>query len=374
VHVVLDARSTGERFPGISRYVTNLTGALVAEPDPIDRLSLLLCPSSGLATGSTDKAGPRVNLVHTGVSPFSLAQQWAVPRLLHRQNVTIYHSPYYLMPYRPGKPTVLTIYDLIPALCPAQVSPRARVLFRLTTRLALSAATRVIAISDTTRRDLIRHFGLEGEKVSTVHLAADARFGPVRDRELPRVRGEHGLTSPYVLYVGINKPHKNLLRLIQAWGTLQQDDRVRDCVLAIAGPWDPRYPEPQQWVERLSVQQSVRFLGRVDDHDLPGIYCGALALVIPSLYEGFGLPVLEAMACGTPVVCAKAAALQEVAGDAALFFDPLNVEEMAGAVHRVIGSRSLRDDLGARGLGQAARFSWEGTATQTKRVYGQALA
>jgi alpha-1,3-rhamnosyl/mannosyltransferase len=175
------------------------------------------------------------------------------------------------------------------------------------------------------------------------------------------------LPEKYVLYFGSNKPHKNLPRLVEAFARWHTESRESQIRLVVAGQWDVRYPEAKQRAEDLNAP--VLFIGSVDDAALPALYSSATAFVFPSLYEGFGLPPLEAMACGVPVVCSNAASLPEVVGDAALLVNPRAAEEIAAAITRVLTDAALRDELRAKSLVRASQFSWERTARATLRVY-----
>ncbi|MCS7283680.1 MAG: glycosyltransferase family 4 protein, partial [Anaerolineae bacterium] len=282
-----------------------------------------------------------------------------------------YHSPYYLMPYRPGVPTVLTVYDVIPLKFPAQSTFQARMLFRWTMGMALHAARLVVAISEATARDLAHHFPVAPGRMTVISLAADPIFSPRPLAEVDALRRRYGLPESFVLYVGSNKPHKNLARLVEAWA--QTTDSGICSTLVIAGPWDPRYPEPRRRAEQLGLE-NIRWLGPIPEADLPALYSAATLFVFPSLYEGFGLPVLEAMACGVPVVCSNTSSLPEVAGDAALLVDPTDARALAGAIERVLTDEALRASLRARGLERARQFAWEEAAQRTLEIYRQVLA
>ncbi len=370
---VLDARTATAHFPGIGRYVVNLARAMAPRLGPDEHLVLLCDPARPSPWDLTAPAGERVRVVDLPCSPFALRQQWAVPRLLARLRADLYHSPYYLMPYRVGLPTVLTVHDLIPLLFPRQSTWQARLLFRWTLMLALRASQRVIAVSGSTARDLQRHFRVPSERVSVIPEAPDPAFYPRPSAEVEAVRQKYGLPESFVLYVGSNKPHKNLSRLIEAWSRLtlhvsRFTSHVSRFTLVIAGVWDPRYPEPRLRAERLGLQ-SVRWLGPVPEADLPALYSAAALFVFPSLYEGFGLPVLEAMACGVPVICSNTSSLPEVAGDAALLVDPTDAQSLAAAIAGLLEDESRREEMRERGLQQAARFSWDRTAAMTLEMY-----
>ncbi len=388
---ILDTRTATARFPGIGRYVRNLVPALVSQSSPDEQWVLLWNPRDPTAWDPAELAGPQVAVIPVPVSPFALGQQWAVPRQLRRlawggrvedlnrpaaRVPSLYHSTYYLMPYWPGLPTVLTVYDLIAMRLPHTVSLRARLLARIATALALRAAAHVIAISQATRADLLSHFPRSPDQVTVVPLAPDPRFRPQPPPEIARVRARYGLPEAYFLYLGINKPHKNLVHLLRAYrglATTQAPGGGPPPALVIAGPWDSRYPQPRQEARALGLGHAVRFLGPVAEEDLAGLYSGCTAFVFPSLYEGFGLPVLEAMACGAAVICGNRSSLPEVAGDAALLVDPMSVEAWTQALARVWRDPGLAADLRERGRRRAARFTWERTARETLAVYRRAL-
>lgn len=377
MHIVLDARTATPHFPGIGRYVTNLGSAIAAQLGTGERLTVLHRAehSPRLPISEAVRAAP------LEASPFSLAQQWAAPRLLRELNASVYHSPYYLMPYRPGAPTLLTVYDLIPLRQSRHSTARARLLFRWTTALALRAAAHVIAISEAARRDFVSEFGLPPDRITAIPLAADAAFRPQPPAAVAAFRARSGLPERFMLYLGSNKPHKNLVRLVEAWAAARSaataptspaggpGTGIVDLGLVIAGAWDARYPEARRLAEATAGVGSILWLGPVPEDDLPALYSAASAFVFPSLFEGFGLPVLEAMACGTPVICSDVSSLPEVTGGAALLVDPADAGSLAAAIVRLAGDESLRQSLREKGLARAARLTWRNTAAETLAIY-----
>jgi glycosyltransferase involved in cell wall biosynthesis len=359
----LDGRTATPHFPGIGRYVRNLARALLPLLAEEERLLLLHDPRQQ-SDWRLPEGDERLVWAPLPVSPFDLRQQRAVPRLLRAHGAAVYHSTYYLMPYRPGAPTLLTLYDFIPQLFPETVSARARLLAGLATRLALGVAERVVTISEATRADLQRLYPQAERRAVAIPLAADPAFRPQPAAETARVRQRYGLPPRFTLYLGSNKPHKNLQRLLAAWQRLPADE-----VLVIAGTWDRRYDEVQRLVEVWEMGERVRLLGPVAEGDLPALYSAATLFVFPSLYEGFGLPVVEAMASGAAAACSDRGSLAEAAGDAALLFDPLDVAAMAAALSRLLADEAVRVALAGRGLAQAARFSWGHTAAATLALY-----
>ena len=377
---ILDARTAVPHFPGIGRYVSNLASTLKPLLAAHESLTILESPtSSGPVDSSAStlqwgRATKRPGTTVTApVTPFDIRQQWLIPLMLKRLRAggtALYHSPYYVMPYRTGLPTLLTFYDIIPLRFPKAVPGRARIFFRLAATLALRAADRVVAISEAARDDLTSHFRVPASKVSVTPLAAGASYRPQPPAEVARVRDAYRLPGEFILYLGINKPHKNLPALVDAYA---QTASPHMPPLVIAGAWDIRYPQPQQHAARRQLGDAVRFLGPVAERDLPALYSAATLFIFPSLYEGFGLPVLEAMACGTPVACSNTPSLTEVAGDAALYFDPLSVTAIRDAMVELIEDGRQRARRAQQGLTRAGLYSWQATAAATLRCYREML-
>lgn len=360
----LDARTVHPHFPGVGRYTANLAIALAACLDANEQLVVLRDPRQPSSWLRTD-AGARVRVVDVPVSPFAVRQQLIVPRLLQRLGTAVYHSPYYLMPFWSGVPTVVTLHDLIPLHYPRLFTPTQRLAYRVATRLAVRAARRIVAVSAAAADDIQQRLRVPAERIAIIPEAADPAFRPLAAAAIAAARHRLSLPPRYALYVGSNKPHKNLVRLIEAWARL----RAGGAVLVIAGVWDARFSDAQQRAATLGVADSVRFLGPIVAADLPALYGGALLFVFPSEYEGFGLPVIEAMACGVPVACSSAASLAEVTGEAALRFAPHDVEAMAAAIDSLLTDADRRADLSQRGAARAAQFSWATAAQQTLAVY-----
>ncbi|MFW6069091.1 MAG: glycosyltransferase family 4 protein [Chloroflexota bacterium] len=362
----IDARTADKHFPGIGRYVANLLRAIPRHLQPEERI-LYLC-SREQREELNLPGSDQMSWLETTASPFGLAQQWQVPRLLRAHGIDVYHSPYYLMPYWPGVPTVLTVYDLIPMHFPEYVSRQARLLFRLTTSLALRRAQRVLAISRATRADYLSHFDLAPERISTTHLAAASSFRPADDEQIAKTRHEYELAQPFVLYVGSNKQHKNLVRLVRAWAAVLE--RIAEPhTLVLAGRRDPRYSEVEHEIARLELGESVRQIQDAPDETLAALYSGAQLFVFPSLYEGFGLPVLEAMSCGAAVACANRSSLPEIVGDSGILFDPLLIESMANAIIELLTDHNRRAGFQRKALRRSSAFSWDHTATATLDAY-----
>jgi glycosyltransferase involved in cell wall biosynthesis len=374
MRIAIDARYVADRFPGIGRYVFSLVQALAALDHEHE---LVVLHNPALRNTRFDIAAlamfPRVRLVETAARPFSPAEQLLVPRVLRAVRADLYHAPYYVMPYAGLPcPAVVTLYDAIPRLFPAEVSPRARLLFDLLMRLAIRSANTLLTISASARADLAAAFGLAPEKILVTPLAADERFRPQPPATIAAVRKRYALPERYVLCVSSNKPHKNLPALLAAW-ELVRTERIaagsQAPLLVLAGHEDPRYPEARDQAMRRSLTHAVRFLPDISDVALPALYSGAELFVYPSRYEGFGLPPLEALACGAPVVCGRSSSLPEVVGDAALTVDVTCPEALAAAIQRVLATPAFREQLREQGLARAQHFSWRRTAELTLAAY-----
>ncbi len=375
MRIGIDIRFIYDHFPGIGRYLYNLVAAMVHAPHPHH---LLLLHNPALPNAHYDIAAlhqPRADLVPTSLRPFSLLEQIELPRLARHLKLDLLHSPYYVKPYAGLPcPSVVTIYDLIGRRYPEVLSRRSRYLYRTMMGLAVASSQRIITISASARDDLRHYYRLPPARLAVVPAAADAHFRPQPPATVAAMRQKYGLPPRYVLYLGSNKPHKNLPRLVRAWERVIAEQPTTDALLVLAGHEDPRYPAAREMVAARGLAQRVRFLPDVADADLPALYSGAEVFIFPSFYEGFGLPPLEAMACGAPVLCAYASSLPEVVGDAALTFDPYSFIEMAEQLQRVLHHASLRQQLRERGLQQVQRFSWQRSAQATLAVYDEVLA
>ncbi len=376
MRIGIDARALGPHFPGISRATLGLLGGL-REVEHGEQIVVFFQPIHTDLLSSTAIGGDlRFTLTPVAVGPLGLGQQWQMLRAARAGNVRLWHAPYYFRPFALPLPVVVTIFDLIGPFGggdgrASRRDRRARLLWWLAMQLSVRTAAHIITGSEAAARDLRSIFGLAPGALSVVPLGVDARFRPQAPATTAALRAKYGLPVQYLLYVGSNKPHKNVAALIEAWATIVAG---RDAVppdgicLAIAGHEDPRFVGARERAAALGLGTSVRFLPGVPEEDLPALLSGALGFVFPSLHEGFGLPPLEAMACGTPVIASNRPSLPEVVGDAGLLVEP-SPPALAAAMARLIEDADLCRDLAARGLARAAHFSWERTAVETLRIY-----
>jgi len=295
-----------------------------------------------------------------------IVQPWAV----HRANVDLVHGPAFVGPAVGACPSIVTVHDLSFLLYPQNFRAANRFYLRYFTRLSVRRARRVIAVSESTKRDLIHHYHLTPDRIDVVHNGVDGGFRPLPDDLVAAFRAEQELPERFMLFVGTLEPRKNVVRLIEAYARLPQD---RPPLMLVGGRgW--LYDEIFARVEALGVSDEVHFVGYVPAKELPWWYNAAHLFVYPSLYEGFGLPPLEAMACGTPVVTSNASSLPEVVGSAALLVDPADTAALAAAMERALTDSDLRDRLRAAGMIQAQEFTWPKTARQTAISYRRATS
>jgi glycosyltransferase involved in cell wall biosynthesis len=295
--------------------------------------------------------------------PFSFAA------LARREHAALAHTHYFVSP-RLRCPAVVTVHDVSYARAPELFSRRDRSLLRFV-RGSVRRAERVIAVSEFTRADIVDVYGLDSAKVVAIPNGVADRFRPLADAS-DRVHARFGINRPYMLCVGALQARKNVPLAIEAYARLMGSGT--DCELVVAGGDKGGRLDVLDAILRARLTGRVHLVGHVEDDELPALYSGAQALVFPSLYEGFGLPALESMACGTPVIASNTTGLAEAVGDAGVTIDPRSVEELTEAMRSVLTDDALRERLVAAGRARAADFTWARTAAATAAVYRAALA
>lgn len=296
-------------------------------------------------------------------------EQGYLPLKLRKANIDVYHGPNYVLPIFSKNGLVLTIYDMTLFASQEWYKPISR--FRVQRLLKTSAkrAHKIITGSENSKRDIIEILKVPEEKVQVIYIGIDDVYRPIDDRRgLDFVKTRYGITSRFILHVGSLNPRKNIPRLIDAYNMLPAKI-LKEYELVIVGKKSWKADKIFAETKKLGLEDRVIFTGFVADSDLPLLMNAADLLAFPSLYEGFGIPPLEAMACGTPVVASNTSSIPEVVGDAALLFDPYNVEEIANAMYRALTNEQLRDELRQKGFERAKQFSWEKAARETLAVY-----
>jgi glycosyltransferase involved in cell wall biosynthesis len=306
-------------------------------------------------------------------------EQWTGPHEARRLGVDVFHVPYFASPLLTGStPVVVTIHDVIPLRLPLyRASAKAKVYSSVVARAA-HQATLVITISQHAKKDIMDALKLPAERIRVIYQAAGDEYVPVEEpKQLALAKARYGLTGRYVFYLGGLDARKNVSQLVRAFSELYRRLGDPALQLLISGNPDKQrgnlFPDPRPLAQELGMTDQILFRF-VEDEDKPAIYSGASAFVFPSLYEGFGLDPLEAMSCGTPVICSNRTSLPEVVGDAAISIDPENLQSMVDALYDVLTDQHLSADLKARGLKRAQLFSWQKTAGETLAVYEETFA
>lgn len=359
----------GERMTGIARYTVELTRAL-RRVDPTLEITLLNpYPESDHPWYREFPTYPLPSLKRLPLA--ATLGNWQLHRAARELELDVLHDPCGIAPFVVPRgearyARVTTVCDAIPLVYPRTQPLLTRAVFHTLVRASGRTADAILTISEASRRDLVRTLGMPDAKIHVTLLASNEPATPLPGEVVDAVLTRVGATPPYLLYVGALHPRKNLPRVLEAFARVR--DEAPEARLVVVGP--PSWGASDVLKQVLArTGDGVTFTGFVSDADLQALYQGAHALVFPSLYEGFGLPPLEAMGHGTPVITSNVSSLPEVVGDAALLVDPLSVDAIADAMRRVLGDAELRADLARRGRERSRVFSWEATARGTLEVY-----
>lgn len=361
----IDARVLGFRqVGGAKSYTYNLISNL-AKIDSVNEYVIFHGLPEDLTFG---KKNFRVKVVQIPSYEF-LKEQLILTYEITKEKLDIFHSPFYLPPLVRLSKTIYTILDLNPDENPGLYQDKKMVsYFRRWRKKVAKKTDSIITISNYVKEKVEEILLIPGEKVRAVYLSQDERFGRMANKDLTnKIKDDYHIKGDFLLYVGHIQPWKNLNRLIEAFALIKRRGIKEKLVLVGGKGWATK--EIETLTKELGLKGEVTITDFVPGDDLPLFYQAASAFVFPSLMEGFGIPVLESMACGTPVVCSNVTSLPEVAGGAAIFFNPLDVPEMAEAIFRVLTDEGLRKDLVKKGLKRCKEFSWEKTAKETLGVY-----
>jgi glycosyltransferase involved in cell wall biosynthesis len=366
--ICFDLSAAAHERAGLGRYASSLATAMLALGAPLTafindpRESSLQPPLSRLPT-LTARLPRKPWRLRAAASYFG-----GPPLDRAFPGVTLFHATEHLLPVITGARSVFTLHDAAYLLYPQYHLLQNRLYLTLMMPRFLARADAVICVSENTRRDALRFYPLAPDKVSVIPEGVEARFQPQADADhLDAVRRKYGLPARFILYVGTIEPRKNLVTLLEAYAALRAQGSEVGLVIAGGKGW--LYQSVFERVRALGLEAQVVFTGYVPDADLPALLNCAEVFAYPSTFEGFGLPPLEAMACGLPVVCSNASSLPEVVGEAGLLLPALDVGAWAAALERVLSDEALRADLRARGLARAKQFTWEAAAKQTLDVY-----
>ncbi|HYJ95859.1 MAG TPA: glycosyltransferase family 1 protein, partial [Vicinamibacterales bacterium] len=368
MRVAIDTRKIHDF--GIGTYIRNLLRQLARIDQNTEYILLCREPDLGIAA----QLGPNFRGVVEPSPNYSLREQIHVPWVLRRERPDVYHAPHYVLPPAVRCRSVVTIHDCIHLMFPQYLPNRAAYAYaRASMWAAARRSDRILTVSEASKRDILHFFNVKPEKIVVVYNAIDEHFSATPSEEqVARIRERYQLDHKFVLYVGNIKPHKNLVRLIEAFSQLRRTHD--DLKLLIIGDEISKLPALRRAVHRNKLHKFVRFLGYLKDDTLTVLYRLASVFVFPSLYEGFGLPPLEAMASGTPVVTSNVSSLPEVTGDAAVLVDPYDVDSIADGMRRILDDPRLAEELRIKGLKRALEFSWQRSVEKTHRVYCEVAA
>jgi glycosyltransferase involved in cell wall biosynthesis len=366
VRIGIDARKLHDF--GIGTYIRNLLKQL-ARLDHDTEFVVFCQPADRAALVSL---GENFRTVGETAANYSLSEQVKIPLAVKRERLDLFHAPHYVLPPLVPCRSVVTIHDCIHLMFP-QYLPNHFALWYARAAIALAArrADRVLTVSESSKRDILRYVDIAPDKIDVIYNAYDERFGvEPREEDIVRVRERYQLQDEFVLYAGNVKPHKNLERLIAAFDIVRSGgfDHLK---LVLIGDEISKYAALRRAVHQHQLHKYVRFLGYLPEETLAVMYRLAGVFVFPSLYEGFGLPPLEAMASGTPVVTSNVSSLPEVTGDASMLVDPLSPRSIADGIVAVLSDGDLRRSLRRKGLARARQFSWEHSIGRVREIYGQ---
>jgi glycosyltransferase involved in cell wall biosynthesis len=366
VRIAIDARKLHDF--GIGTYLRTLLRGL-AKIDKTTEYVLFCNPRDAHVAG---ELGPNFRAIPEQAGHYSVAEQVSIPLAVRRARVDLFHAPHYVLPALTPGPTVVTIHDCIHLMFPEYLKHRIGYAYaRASLWTAAHKSDRIFTVSEQSKRDILKFFNVPPDKIVVTPNAIDDRFGIQPSGDLVRqTRERYQLSNSYILYVGNIKPHKNLERLIEAFDYVRSQGRS-ELELLIIGDEISKLQTLRRAVHKYGLHRYVRFHGHVPDQTLAVLYRLASVFVFPSLYEGFGLPPLEAMASGTPVVTSNVSSLPEVVGDAAVLVDPHSAGAIAEGILQVLRSAHLRAQLREKGYARVKEYSWMRSVERVREIYGE---
>lgn len=369
MRIGIDARMYSPQFTGIGRYVYELTRHLF-EIDSTNEYVLFMNQPQYTAFRPPHS---RIKKILVNAKHYSLAEQLRFCRLLYREHLDLMHFTHFNAPILYCRPSVVTIHDLTLSFFPGKKMTQwhHRLAYNTVIRSSVHHARHIIAVSENTKKDLVHLLGVNSKKISVIYEGVAEEFKRLKpsDPSLKQLHEDYSLKHGFILYTGVWRNHKNLVNLIRAFGLLCKNPSFKG-KLVITGKEDPFYPEVKFTLAALGLQKRVLLTGLVSEKMLIALYNAATVYCLPSLYEGFGLSPLEAMACGTPVVASQTSCIPEVCGqDNAIFFDPKSPQAIANALQNIWDDPEIQKRLIENGLRHVKRFSWRAMAETTKKVY-----
>ncbi len=354
----IDAREfvTGQ-MTGIGRYLWHFLQQATTSKDP-HKYVLFCNQRTRIPYGLT-----RLKKVIITENIRQIWDQVLLPLNIKREKIDVFLTPYFKAPLFLSSRMVLIINDLIPLFFPEEHSKMGRLYFKFMSKTAGRKAARIMTISEHSKRDVVKFLRLPADKIMAIHLGVEERFRP-SDIRKDEIRKKYSLPQKFILYVGNLSPHKNVYSLIRSYALLPVELKENYKLVLGASKSDKYFSDVDKVMREMKLTKDVSFTGFIEHKDLPSVYCMSSLFAFPSLYEGFGLPPLEAMACGCPVVSSNASSMPEVLGDAVLFFNPYHVEEMSQAIRRMLEDENLRNGFRQKGFERAKLFTTEKMTTR----------
>ncbi|MFC1568318.1 glycosyltransferase family 4 protein [Candidatus Margulisiibacteriota bacterium] len=360
MHVLIDARMATSKKFGFGRYVHNLLKQFTLL-DQQDRFTFLV---NDLALAEWGKIAPNIDFHKVDIKWLSVSEQLWLPLVIRKIRPDVFFSPTFIAPVVQPCPTVIAIHDLMHVIFSKHYFIFHKIYYGLFLRSAAKNAKMLITKSGNSKRDIMRYYGIPEEKIVIIPDGVEAEFKPIRDVErIKAFRQKLDLPPKFILFVGARKVNKNIEGILAAYSVFCGQNSQYSLVLS--GNQDAK---TSALAKKYRIEDKIAYIGEIEEADLPLLYNSADLFLSPSLYEGFGLPHLEAMACGLPVIASNASSLPEVVGDAGILVDPRRPDDIAAAMVRVLGDKELKDDLVRKGLERAKKFSWEISASGTLDV------
>jgi len=362
MRIAIDARMVSDIKFGIARYVVNLVKAI----SRVDQKNQYVVLVQNDLLPKIIGVQNNIEYEFTKIKWLSIQDQLLLPLLIRKIRPDVFHATSFVVPLFQPCRTIVTVHDLIHMVFPADYGFQHKLYYQYVFKKALKSADKIIAISKHTKSDLISFLGIEPKKIEVIYEAADEIFKPIKDGVAIReYKKEHKLPDNYILYVGNRKSHKNLPNLFESFRIYKKNDKL-NCYLVVTGPADK---DILSLAVRHEIENWLVCVDKIDDQKLVLLYNSSQLFVYPSLYEGFGLPPLEAMACGTPVIVSNASSLPEIVADAGILVDARSAENIAEAMACIMSNNALAEEMGQKGLARSKLFSWEKCALETIRIY-----
>lgn len=363
----IDAKYLLQKRTGITNYVRGLIDGL----SQIDQTNEYILYQNSIEAEEKQSSYPANFRIKTIRSLPIVWKQWAVPRDIEKERLDLFHSPTSTIPMVRKCPTVVTIFDLFTKINPSWFPAKVTIPLNILTGYAARHADLIITISESTKNDIIKYYNVLPEKIKVTYLAKDDVYSPIDDEEALRsIRSKYNIKKDFILYVGSLFLFRNIPALLKAFSVLVHEKGV-DVNLVLVGRQFWQQFDLRELIDKLDIQEHVIYLGYAPYNDLPLLYNAAEAFVYPSLYEGFGIPPLEAMACGTPVITSNIASLPEVVGDAGILINPYSIDSLVEGLYRVLIDKDLQKELRRKGIERSKLFTWDKTAQATLEAYKQ---